>query len=82
MSVVKLNRGRIEIILDILGQCRTPLCKWNVIYKCNLNAPMFKAYINSLEKKHLLVKVDNKYQTTPEGRSLVADLLFLKPLMR
>jgi predicted transcriptional regulator len=76
------NRIKPDIILEILRECKVPLRKYHIVYKCNLNDIMFTAYANSLMAKGLLIKVGDMYQTTPKGRTLVTDLLFLAPIWR
>lgn len=71
---VKGNRGKIEIIGDILGVCLDGNAKrTHIMYKGNLSHDMLKTYTDELVAKGLVELVGDKVQfkTTEKGKEFL-----------
>lgn len=73
-SQAKGNRGKIEIIGDILGVCLDGNAKrTHIMYKGNLSHDMLKTYTDELVTKGLVELVGDKaqFKTTEKGREFL-----------
>lgn len=62
------NRGRIEIIADIVNISKEGRKKSHIMYLANLSHEQLQFYLNFMTERGLLSKIDNRYyQTTPRG---------------
>jgi len=66
-----VNRGRIEIMADILGLCTEPQVKTRVMYHANITFRQFDAYATLLRSHDLLVNEANRYRTTEKGLQFI-----------
>ena len=66
-----MNRGRIDIITDILNVCKEQQNKTRIVYKTNLNFNLTGKYLDLLIKKGLLERKENRYVITDKGRTFL-----------
>ena len=81
---IKGNRGRIEIMGDILSVCIAGnIKKTHIMYKGNLSHDMLKAYTDELRKRGLLEFVDDggKFRTTEKGKEFLYHYEQIKELL-
>lgn len=62
-----VNRGRIEIMADILGLCTKPQVKTRIMYNVNITFRQFDMYATLLRSHDLLVNEANRYIATEKG---------------
>jgi predicted transcriptional regulator len=76
MSERKNNRGKIEIMADVLSLSTTGIRKTHIMYRANLSYEQIFHYLNQLIRRELiaLVVVDGAlmYRTTEKGREFLA----------
>jgi len=65
------NRGRIEIIANILAFCRQPRLKTQIMYNTNITFRQFETYFNLLSSQGLLAQKSRQYVTTMRGHRFV-----------
>jgi len=81
---VKSNRGKIEIMGDILSVCASGnMKKTHIMYKGNLSHDMLKAYTDELRRKGLveLTNGKNQFCTTEKGKEFVRHYEHIKELL-
>jgi predicted transcriptional regulator len=74
-SSTKGNRGKIEIIGDILGVCLAGNAKrTHIMYRGNLSHDMLKSYTDELVNKGLVELVGDKghFKTTEKGKEFLS----------
>ena len=75
MSERKNNRGRIEIMADILSLSTAGMRKTHIMYRANLSYEQILNYLSELLNKALMVEdVDGThttYRTTEKGREFL-----------
>lgn len=59
-----MNRGRIDIVTDILDACKEQQNKTRIVYKTNLNFNLTGKYLDLLIKNGLLERKENRYVIT------------------
>jgi predicted transcriptional regulator len=69
------NRNRFEIIAQMLRQLRIPICKTNIMSRCNMNTAQSGQYLN-LMKLNGLIQIEAMagkvtYQRTQVGREFL-----------
>jgi len=83
-KVRKANRGKIELIGDILSICikNGPVKQTHIMYKANLSYEALKIYLDELVKNNLIQNTSNGlYLATPEGREVVRCYLQIRKLL-
>lgn len=63
------NRGRSDIIADILTALEKPELKTLVMYKCRLSYNQLKSYQKILTEKGLLEEKNGRWVSTDRGRT-------------
>jgi len=75
MSERKSNRGKIEIMADILSLSTSGIRKTHIMYRANLSYEQILYYLNELLNKALMVQdIDGThitYRTTDKGREFL-----------
>jgi predicted transcriptional regulator len=75
MSERKNNRGKIEIMADVLALSTAGIKKTHIMYRANLSYEQILHYLNQLLNKGLIAqdKVDGSlvYRTTEKGREFL-----------
>ena len=75
MSERKNNRGKIEIMADMLALSTGGIKKTHIMYKANLSYEQILYYLNQLLNKGLIMQdlVDGSpiYRTTEKGREFI-----------
>jgi predicted transcriptional regulator len=66
-----VNRGRIEIMADILGLCTKPQVKTRIMYHANITFKQFDLYATLLKSHNLLINEANGYRATEKGLQFV-----------
>ena len=76
MSERKNNRGKIEIMADVLALSTAGIKKTHIMYKANLSYEQILYYLNQLLGKGLIAQdvADSAlvYRTTEKGREFLA----------
>jgi len=76
MSERKNNRGRIEIMADVLSLSTTGIKKTHIMYRANLSYEQILHYLNQLLGRGLIaqdiVEGAPVYRTTERGREFLA----------
>lgn len=76
MSDRKNNRGRIEIMADVLSLSTSGIKKTHIMYKANLSYEQILYYLNQLLSKGLIAQDLSDgalvYRTTEKGREFLA----------
>jgi predicted transcriptional regulator len=71
----KNNRGKIEIMADVLALSTSGIKKTHIMYRANLSYEQILHYLNQLLSKGLLIqeKTDGSlvYRTTEKGREFL-----------
>ena len=84
MSERKSNRGRIEIMADILSLSTTGMRKTHIMYRANLSYEQILYYLGELLSKALMVEdvsgTHTVYRTTEKGREFLHCFSRLKAL--
>jgi predicted transcriptional regulator len=81
---IKGNRGRIEIMGDILSVCIAGnIKKTHIMYRGNLSHDMLKAYTDELRKRGLVDFGDGsgKFRTTEKGKEFLYHYEQIKELL-
>ncbi len=81
---VKSNRGKIEIMGDILSVCIDGnIKKTHIMYKGNLSHDMLKAYTDELKRKGLveLIHAKGQFRTTSKGKEFLRNYERIKELL-
>ncbi|MGI0025494.1 MAG: winged helix-turn-helix domain-containing protein, partial [Nitrososphaera sp.] len=81
---VKSNRGKIEIMGDILSVCVDGnIKKTHIMYRGNLSHDMLKAYTDELRKKGLveLTQAKRQFRTTAKGKEFLRNYERIKELL-
>ena len=81
---IKGNRGRIEIMGDILSVCIAGnIKKTHIMYRGNLSHDMLKAYTDELRKRGLVEFVDGggRFRTTEKGKEFLYHYEQIKELL-
>ncbi len=66
-----MNRGRIEIMAQVLAFCDQPRLKTQIMYTANISFNQFATYESLLLSRRLLALEAGKYQTTLKGTRFV-----------
>jgi len=66
-----VNRGRIEIMADILGLCTKPQVKTRIMYHANITFRQFDLYATLLRSHDLLINEANRYRATDKGLQFI-----------
>jgi predicted transcriptional regulator len=76
MSERKNNRGKIEIMADVLALSTSGIKKTHIMYKANLSYEQILYYLNQLLTKGLIAQDVSDgalvYRTTEKGREFLA----------
>jgi predicted transcriptional regulator len=76
MSERKNNRGKIEIMADVLALSTAGIKKTHIMYRANLSYEQITHYLNQLLGKGLLAQDvsdgSHMYRTTEKGREFLA----------
>jgi predicted transcriptional regulator len=76
MSERKNNRGKIEIMADVLALSTSGIKKTHIMYRANLSYEQILYYLNQLLSKGLIVQDASDgaivYRTTEKGREFLA----------
>jgi predicted transcriptional regulator len=76
MSERKNNRGKIEIMADVLALSTSGIKKTHIMYKANLSYEQILYYLNQLLGKGLIAQDVSDgalvYRTTEKGREFLA----------
>lgn len=76
------NRGRTEILGDILSLCTEDTGKTRIMYGANLSYEQVLRYLEELQSKGLIAPIGgNKYRTTDKGRSYLESYESLRRMM-
>ncbi|MGI0029561.1 MAG: winged helix-turn-helix domain-containing protein [Nitrososphaera sp.] len=81
---VKSNRGKIEIMGDILSVCVDGnIKKTHIMYRGNLSHDMLKAYTDELRRKGLveLTQAKRQFRTTAKGKEFLRNYERIKELL-
>jgi predicted transcriptional regulator len=82
VRVHKKNRGRIDILADILSLSTEPVGKTRLMYGANLSYEQVSNYIEELQQKGFIEPVDTKrFRITEKGRQYVDEYDALKRMM-
>ncbi|HEX2306541.1 MAG TPA: winged helix-turn-helix domain-containing protein [Nitrososphaeraceae archaeon] len=69
------NRGKIQIMADIVDLCKTGIRKTHIMYKGNLSYEQINRYLYELLEKELIIQnLDDgvlTYRATEKGRSFL-----------
>jgi len=75
MEIAFVNRGRLDIIHDILHLCRKPARKTSILYKCNLSYELLLKYLGYLISCELIYTYEENprelYHVTGRGREFL-----------
>jgi predicted transcriptional regulator len=66
-----MNRGRIEIMAQVLAFCTQPRLKTQIMYSANITFSQFQTYSSLLSSQRLLAQDANRYATTEKGYKFV-----------
>jgi predicted transcriptional regulator len=79
------NRGRIDVMADILNCCRSPSSKSHIMLFANVNSIVVTRMIEKLTETGLLDSVHEEgsvvYLATPKGTSFVAKYIDLQRMI-
>lgn len=78
----KEQRGKLDIMADILSVARDGAGKTEIVYKTNLNFTRLKGYIAYLEAKGLLEHIGPVYRSTEKGKEFLRDYQKMKEDLR
>jgi predicted transcriptional regulator len=71
----KNNRGKIEIMADVLALSTSGIKKTHIMYRANLSYEQILHYLNQLLSKGLLIQENSDgslvYRTTEKGREFL-----------
>jgi predicted transcriptional regulator len=86
MSERKNNRGKIEIMADVLNLSTVGIKKTHIMYRANLSYEQILYYLNELQGKGMLVQdyADGSpvYRTTEKGREFLSYFSRMAELIR
>ena len=86
MSERKNNRGKIEIMADVLNLSTVGIKKTHIMYKANLSYEQILYYLNELLAKGLLEQGVEEgspvYRTTERGREFLTYFYRMSDLIR
>jgi predicted transcriptional regulator len=86
MSERKNNRGKIEIMADILSLSTAGIRKTHIMYRANLSYEQILFYLRELTSKALIVQdikgTHTTYRTTEKGREFLDCFSRLSELAR
>jgi predicted transcriptional regulator len=75
VKVSDRNRGKFEIIAEILKQLRLPTCKTNIMSHCNMSSIQSGQYLNLMSSNDLIrisvIAGKVTYQRTATGREFL-----------
>jgi predicted transcriptional regulator len=82
VRVHKKNRGRIDILADILSLSTEAVRKTHIMYGANLSYEQVSNYVEELQDKGFLEEVTTKrYRITDKGRLYLEEYEALKRMM-
>ena len=67
----KNNRGRIQIMGDVLALATSGIKKTHIMYKANLSYEQVHLYLSELTSKRLIAQDGVVYNTTDKGREFL-----------
>lgn len=67
----KNNRGRIQIMGDVLALATSGIKKTHIMYKANLSYEQVHLYLSELVGKRLIAQDGVVYRTTDKGREFL-----------
>ncbi len=69
------NRGKMDIVAEILRKLREPVCKTNIMSHCNMNTAQSGQYLNLMNSNNLIqtnaTAGNVTYQRTEAGREFL-----------
>ena len=69
------NRGKLDIIAEILRKLREPACKTNIMSRCNMSTVQSVLYLSLMNSSHLIQTDETArlvtYQRTDAGREFL-----------
>jgi predicted transcriptional regulator len=69
------NRGKLDIIAEILRKLREPACKTNIMSRCNMSTVQSVLYLSLMNSSHLIQTDETArlvtYQRTEAGREFL-----------
>ncbi len=69
------NRGRLDIVAEILRKLREPACKTNIMSHCNMSTAQSGQYLSLMNSSHLIqtdaTARNVTYQRTEAGREFL-----------
>jgi predicted transcriptional regulator len=69
------NRGKLDIIAEILRKLREPACKTNIMSRCNMSTLQSGQYLTLMKSSHLIqtdaTARNVTYQRTEAGREFL-----------
>jgi predicted transcriptional regulator len=77
------NRGRLEILGDILCLSKEEISKTHIMYRANLSHDQVSRYLRELQDMDLIERVGDKklYRMTDRGRSYLDSYESLKQML-
>ena len=85
MSEKKSNRGKIEIMADILSLSTVGIKKTHIMYRANLSYEQILYYLNELLSKELIAQHISDgttvYRTTEKGREFLKCFTYMMQLV-
>lgn len=85
MSEKKSNRGKIEIMADILSLSTVGIKKTHIMYRANLSYEQILFYLNELMAKELIAQHASEgttiYRTTEKGREFLKCFTYMMQLV-
>jgi predicted transcriptional regulator len=86
MTERKNNRGKIEIMADVLSLCTTGIKKTHIMYKANLSYEQILYYLKLLSVRRLIIQDVRDgailYRTTERGRDFLGYYFRMEELLR
>ena len=61
------NRGKLEIVNDILNTCKNRAAKTRIIYSCNLSYAQVTVYLEELKLRRMIVCENGVYELSEFG---------------
>jgi len=69
------NRGKMDIVAEILGRLREPTCKTSIMSRCNMSTLQSGQYLSLMNSSHLIqtyaTAKNVTYQRTEAGREFL-----------
>ena len=68
------NRGKLEIVSDILNTCKNGAAKTQIMYSCNLSYAQLTIYLEELKLRRMIVCEKDIYEVSEFGRDFRKNL--------